>query len=374
MDDKDKPLVTPEPNGDSSDIESIPLRQAPEQTQVPVQPLPTVPVEAVAQPSNAPVPPKKSKKGIIIAAIIAGVMVVLFAGTALAYNYWYQNPNKVVTDALINASTAKSVVFTGIIDVTGDQKVKIEFNGSGEQSSGLMNVKATFNAGGKQVTVEGAALVDKNSNIYIKIKDAKALVTNALGGYETAFDDIVTKIDNKWVKITTDDLSEYSTETKNVKKCIDEAYAKFKDDKAAIAEVTNAYKANQFIVIGKTLPSQNGSLGYEITFDDAKSESFARAFTQTTIYKQLHECDSESFPATYKPSNDKPVDNEGTTQLWVSRFGHEITKFVTDVDNDGTKTHVSIETLFNKRVTIDVPTEFVTVDELKQDIENLYAS
>lgn len=369
MDDKDKPLTTPEPNGQSLDAEPSPT-----QSVAPVQPSSPVPDEVTTQPLDEPVPPKKSKKSSTIAAIIAGVMVVLFAGTALAYNYWYQNPNKVVTDALINASTAKSVVFTGIIDVTGDQKVKIEFNGSGEQSGGLMNVKAIFNAGGKQVTVEGAALVDKNSNIYIKIKDAKALVTNALGGYETAFDDIVAKIDNKWVKITTDDLSEYSTETKNVKKCIDEAYAKFKDDKAAIAEVTNAYKANQFIIIGKTLPSQNGSLGYEITFDDAKSESFARAFMQTTIYKQLHGCDSEAFPSTYEPSNDKPVDNEGTTQLWVSRFGHEITKFVTDVDNDGTKTHVSIETLFNKRVTIDVPTEFVTVDELKQDIENLYAS
>lgn len=368
MDDKDKPLTTLEPGRDTYPTEPTPMQQAPEQTQNPVL------AETVVRPSDAPVPPKKSKKSIIIAVIIAGVMVILFAGAALAYNFWYQNPNKVVTDAIMNASTAKSVIFTGIIDVTGDQKVKIEFNGSGKDSGGLMNVKATFSVSSRQVIVDGAALVDQHSNLYIKIKDAKALVTSALGGYGTAFDDIVTKIDNKWVKITTDDLSEYSTETKNVKKCIDETYAKFKDDKAAISEVTNVYKANQFIVIGKTLPSQNGSLGYEITFDDAKSKSFASAFTQTTIYKQLHECDSESFPATYKPSNDTPVDNEGTTQVWVSRFGHEITKFVTDVDNDGTKTHVSIETLFNKQVTIDTPTEFVTVDELKQDIENLYAS
>lgn len=369
------------------DIAATPASETTAPAPVATTPL-AVPTEAVvpvvatttslAGDPAAPTPPKKSKKGILIGGIIAIVAVLLFGGAALAYNFWYQNPDKVITDAIINASKAKSVVFNGVIDVTGDQKVKVTFDGNTIDKNGQINIKATFTTSGKEVTIEGSGLVDKDNNIYIKVKDAKKLITEALGTYASAFDDIIAKIDNKWVKITTDDLSEYSTEARDAKKCVDEAYAKFKDDKAAINEVTDVFQKNRFIVVSKQLPSQNGSLGYEITVDESKTESFAKAFMETKIYKQLHECDSETFTDTYTPPTSTPEDKNSTpdptVQLWVSRFGHEITKVTSDLDHDGTKTHFDLQTVFNKQVPVNAPTEFVTIDELKNDIEALFSS
>lgn len=335
--------------------------------------LPARPIDDSAEMPPGPVtsdPPKKSKKRFVFAAIVAGAALLLFAGGVAAYNYLYQSPDKVVTDAIINASRAQSVIFTGLLDTTGNQKVKIEVNGGIKDTGGLMNAKATFKAGGKVVTVEGAAIVDANNTLYVKVKNAKSIVTNTLGGYATAFDAIITKIDNKWVKISTDNFSEYSANAKKTKQCIDQTVTKFKGDTAAIAQVTDAYKANQFIVITKQLPSRDGSLGYELTFDDTKTAAFMKAFMQTSIYKHLHTCDGSMFPDTYTPQSNtgaKPV-----IQLWISRFGHEITELVTDINNGKSTTHIAIQTLFNKQVTVEAPTEFVTIDELQQDINELY--
>lgn len=338
---------------------------------VPVQPSGS-PVQPPAEVSTAP---KKSKKGLLIGAIIAIVIVVLFGGAALAYNFWYQNPDKVITDAIINASKAKSVVFNGTIDTSGDQKVKVVFDGNAKDGSGLMNVKLTVDSEGKTITIEGSALIGKDKALYIKVKDAKKLVTNVLGTYASAFDDIVAKIDNKWVKVTPDDLTEYSTQAKDTTNCVDKAYASFKDDKDATKEVTDVFKANRFIVVSKELPSQNGSLGYEIKIDESKTESFAKAFMKTKIYKQLHDCDAETFTDQYTaPTKSSDKSTEPTVQLWVSRFGHEFTKITSDSDTDGTKAHFDLQTVFNKDVSNDTPTEFVTVNELKRDIEALFST
>ncbi len=322
-------------------------------------------------------PPKKPKKSLIIGAIITAVLVVLIGTGALAYNFWYQNPDRVVVDGIINATKSKTVVFNGIVDVSGGTKVKVEFDGQSKDNTGLTNVKATFDAGGKTITVDGSGLVDKDSNIYLKVKNLKKLVTDIGGtpGSVSSLDAIINKIDNKWLKITTSDIGDYSAGVKEIKKCVDDTYTKFKDDKQAINEVADIFKQNRFIVVNKELPSQNGSLGYEIKIDGDKYQSFSKAFITTKIYKQLHDCDSKTFPDTYAPpakTDDKSP--TPTVVLWINRWGHDITKVTSDLDQDGTKAHFDLSTTFNKTVTVDAPTEFVTIEQLKKDITSLFSA
>ncbi|MEO5949977.1 MAG: hypothetical protein ABIQ04_00865 [Candidatus Saccharimonadales bacterium] len=363
---------------------------APAEVAQPSQPVPTVqPAQAPTQSAfgnssfaSAPsplntvstLPPKKSKKGLIIGGIIAAVAIVLIGTGVLAYNFWFQNPDKVIVDSIINASKAKTTMLSGLIKTTGQDKVSVVFDAQTKDSSGLLNVKVTFNSDGKDITVEGSGIVDKDNNLYIKIKNVKQLVDQAIGAEVSvpSIDALIAKVDNKWIKITTDDIGSYNEDAKKAKKCIDDTYAKFKDDNAAISEVTDIFQKNRFVVVSKELPSENGSLGYEITFDQAKVDSFGKAAVNTKIYKQLHDCDPASFPSDYTPST--ATDSKGTSkaQLWISRWGHEITKFTADDDSDGTKTHVELSPVFNKSVTIDTPKDFVTFEELKNDISNLF--
>lgn len=82
-----------------------------------------------------PMKPKKSKKGLMIGLIIVGVLAVLGGGLVSAYTFWYSNPNKVVSDALINTITAKTSIYAGNINVDSDNtKVRVSINA---QTSGI---------------------------------------------------------------------------------------------------------------------------------------------------------------------------------------------------------------------------------------------
>jgi len=71
----------------------------------------------------------------MIGLIIVGVLAVLGGGLVSAYTFWYSNPNKVVSDALINTITAKTSIYAGNINVDSDNtKVRVSINA---QTSGI---------------------------------------------------------------------------------------------------------------------------------------------------------------------------------------------------------------------------------------------
>ena len=123
-----------DPNNQTPQDPIVPLPQ-PTPSIVSPPPAPQEPQDPV-NPVVAPVPqqvvtsPKKGKRGLLWAIVALVIVVLLGGGSALAYNFWYQNPNKVVSDALLHAVTAKTVSMTGTLDMsTKDYKVKLEVSG-----------------------------------------------------------------------------------------------------------------------------------------------------------------------------------------------------------------------------------------------------
>ena len=76
---------------------------------------------------SAALKPKK-KVGLIVG-IISGVLILILAITAaLLYFLWWQNPQKIVTDAVVNTMTTKKALVNGKMTVIANNDSKIELN------------------------------------------------------------------------------------------------------------------------------------------------------------------------------------------------------------------------------------------------------
>lgn len=355
-----------------------PLNQPDNGIDQPPTPSPFSPDNIDNTPAVQPV--RQRNKKLLIGIILAVIVVILGAGSVFAYNFWYQNPEKVVSDSVMNAFKAKSMTFTGSMDMTSEAtKVKLELDGGVGQSEGSVNVKATFDSEGQPIALNGSGLMDGNGNLYFKVKNVKDIVKTYREAVppesQSIFDQLIAKIDDRWVKISADDMKQFSEETGNAQKCFSETLKKFQNDKAATNEVADIYKKNKFLVIEQNLGTKNGSLGYTIKTNDDGAKAFAKAVKNTKIFKSLQSCDpSFTIDEDKASESDKKAANETRMELWVSQWSHEITKFSAKDETGVEKSTFVFEPIFNKTVKVTVPKKSVTLNELKAEIEALVQS
>lgn len=353
---------------------------------VPGVPTPEVPVYPTSFPIDTPVSSvvapvaNKSKKPLIIGIILMAILALLGGGGVLAYNLWYQNPEKVVTDALINAATAKTSAYAGTVKVESDSvKTVINLTTKQADATGSFDAKVTVTMAGKDYAVNGSALVDASGDLYFKVEKLAGIVAeykSQLGSYIDAsqsatIDKLVAKIDGTWIKVSSADLKEFSDTTATAKTCINDTIKKFKDDKPAIAEVTNVYKKNPFIKIDKKLGEKDGSLGYVIKGDSTALKAFAEGLKTTKIYTALHVCDSSFAIDTSSMDTTTTSTSSGTVELWVNSWSHQITKLTFNDTSDGSTTSGTISPTYNQSVQIVTPASSITLTRLKTDIEAL---
>ncbi|MDB5186797.1 MAG: hypothetical protein JWM07_269 [Candidatus Saccharibacteria bacterium] len=332
-------------------------------------------VETGATPTAAP---RKSKKGLIIS-LIATALVLLGAG--LAYVYWYQNPNKVVSDALMNAITAKTVAYTGTVTTVGTTKLNVTLNGDMNSDGGTLNAKFAFDADDQKYALDGNAVFDAKNDLYVKVQNIDGLVNNYRRAIpadsQMLFDQIIDKIDDKWVKISSEDLKSYDIDLAKTRKCTNDAARKIQDDASTKNELTNAYKKHPFITIEKSLGAKDGSLGYELSSNQEVAKSFAKEYKNSELYKTLVKCDSSlamKDDDIVKKAEEKTGDKTNV-QLWVDRWTHQITKVSVKNDNNKDQTvNVAIEPKFNHPVKITTPKESTTLEQLQQDVMKLIQS
>ena len=332
------------------------------------------------QPTGYPEPPKKKKKGLIAAIIIVAALALLGGGAAAAYNLWYQNPEKVVTDALGNMLKAKTIAYTGNFELKNDgTTVKIAIDGkNSDQSTGAVNVTADISTSGRTLNVKGSGLSDKDGNLYVKlsnVEEAFDTLLGSLGATSTTsnpYETLIEKIDDKWIKIAASDLKEFSKEAGDTQKCVTDAIKSIETDTKVKDEITSLYEKNRFIVVGDKLGSKDGSLGYNVSVDADAANAFYTGIGSTEIGKKLVACDdSISFEAN-DDINDATREEPATLEVWVSRFTHELTEF------NGTRTNVDdgdvsfvFKPVFNQAVTVEVPSDTTSLKEIIDEYEKL---
>lgn len=328
----------------------------------------------VFNPVSAPATPGKKRKGPLISLI--GTALVLL-GLGLAYVYWYQNPNKVVSDAVINALAADSLTYTGTVTTVGPTKMVATLDGGAALDGATVNAKFAFDVEGKKYTLDGNGVIDEKSDLYVKVRNIDGLVNNYRRAMppdsQKLFDQIIDKIDDKWIKISSEDVKSYSANVANIQKCTAELASKIKNDKNVEAELINAYKKHPFITIDKSLGAKDGSLGYTLSSNQSVTKDFTKEYKNTSLYQSTVKCNSsfaikdEDILQQYK---DEPG-NQATVDLWVDRWTHQITNVVMKNEDKTGEVNVSFKPKFNRPVAIVPPKDSTTLEQLQNDVQEL---
>lgn len=333
---------------------------------------------------QSPLSPKKPKKSIIIGSIVAGALVILGGGGALAYNLWYQNPEKVLFDAISHAFKAESATGTGEISIKSDDvNVKVTFDGEGKRNDGRVNTKVKIDgkSEGESITIDvTASLLVKGETFYFKLDNVKETVetlAKSYGGVPAYFDAIIEKIDGQWVSVKASDYEDISKEVSKQQKCMTELFEELSSNKDMKKELINLYKENRILVIDEQLPSKKvdgvGSLGYEISADTEATVNFIKGLGDTEYGKGLKKCDdnvdfNEAADAIKEAKKDDS-DTEVKFEIWASRFGHQITEVKTTIKDDEASGLFVFNPKFNKDVNVEAPSDVITIKQLQKDIE-----
>ena len=329
------------------------------------------------------VKPKKSKKKFIIVGVIVLVLAVLGGGGAFAYNT-YQSPQKVISDAIISAVTAKQATYTGTVTLnSNDVKASIALTAKQAEAAGSVSADITLTSGGKDYTLTGEAIMTSSGDLYVrltKLDSISATITSLanaeLGGADSSalVQKLVAKVDGAWIKISSDDLKSYSESAASAQSCSNTVIKKYENDSSATKEVTDLYQKHQFIIVDKDLGVVDGSVGYQLKTDKSAATAFADGLKSTKIYKDLHDCDNSFTVDSNTLTTDSSSTSTGYIQLWANQWSHQLTKLVLSSTSDGTTLNATIKPDFTQAVKIDAPSSTITMSQLTSDLTGILGS
>lgn len=360
--------VVPDPLGTTINAEPLPAAD--------LQAAPVTP-ESVAPVAATPGLAKKSKKPLILGLVIGGI-VLLLGGSAAAYQFWYQNPDKVVTDAIMKAITAKTVSYTGSLDTTGEAaKLNVAFDGSSAGAAMTAHAKATITFGATNVVVDGSVLTADDGNLYFKVGNAKDLAASALpmlgGGSSAETDALVKKIDNRWIKISA--KKDEVTPTQSAQ-CFSATLQKITSDTTMKSELTDLYAKQRFIKVKQSLAEKDGSLGYKLDVDQAKLKAFTSGVKTTKLYDELRKCDKDFKLDEGDIAETSDSDIATDVEVWVNKWSHELTqvKVAGQSKDDASKGTLTLKPTFNRPVSVKAPSDALPIEELQEDVTSLMQS
>ena len=364
---------------------------------------------APEQSQSAPQPPygntatqPKKKRVRLIVGIISGVVALILVVTALLlYFLWWQNPQKMVTDAVANAITTKKAIVNGKVTVNAGDNGRLELDiktaNDAPKSKTDIAARITVNGVSESVKVNAELVSDGNGTLYIKAKGIKkaitslvdAVIENQLRASNVAMDTsteqqadaykkqimtqlnpVLAKIDDKWLKISVSDFDEKASE------CSAKVMSKLQKDDAMRNEIANLYAENSFLIIKDTkVEERNGARGFEIDVNSAESHDKARAFAEamkdTQFGKELRKCDpGADFKTKRNSAKNSKEDNRGALRIWVDSFSHKLkaVEFKLDDHDQEVTANLTLDIEQDKTEEITVPSSAENLKDVMNEV------
>lgn len=414
---------TPQPIS-SSYSEPITMPDPTFPTSPTVEKAPLSPLSSIASMGSTPndtpfVPdeaPKKSKKKLIIGIVIAFIAVLGLGGTT-AFAFYYNNPEKVVADALVNVVTARTQIANGSYVYTNTKNkgnISLTFDSKSDTPNfkGQLEAKLKVDYDKYKFDLGGTGMLSEKGSAYLKFDGLEKITTKYLNEPEVKVytdqspklkDEIVAlvkKIDGKYVKLDKSDIQNFwkKYDHEKASACYTKAFDTLDKTSAQKREIQAAYDNNKFVII-KNQGSENiagvDSVKYGINVDLKKYYHASDAFKETTFSKSLQKCndqlsgeESDEYKLTeeQEKENRKFRDesaeeqqkeaNKTKVNIWISRWGHQFTKTTTHYANtkDGTKYVLDVNYKQNQLITIKDPKDSISMKEFQSDIDKIQAN
>lgn len=337
---------------------------------------------------------KKPKKKMFV--IIAIIIFLVIIGSVAGYISWYQSPDKIVSDSIVNAIMADSAIYKGTYKVGDDnQGAEVEITASasglseGQIEANIRYFQPDYSSDyrtsnynkTKEYSFDGKILFDKSQNIYLMASNIDDLMSEAKSNIindefitdpetvELLIDDFTETIDGNWIKISNSDLNKiFGKEFSSYKTCVADSIKKFSEDKKAISEISQIYKDNRFITIDEDLGKVNGNFGYIIDIDEDIAKKFERKINKTELFKDLNDCSEDlHLPYTYNNSIDLNISEfskDETVEVWVNEWSHKLAKISYENDSEWAPSTLTLNTDYSKKVEIETPKKSISLQDI----------
>ena len=339
--------------------------------------------------NSVPMRPKKKKTGLIIGVVLGAVVLISIVSAALVYFLWWQNPEKMVTDAISSAIMSKKMTADGkvVVDIRDQGKIELNVKTATDSGKSKANIDAKLNIKGveKSIPLDGDMVLGDDGTIYVKINNFKDLYSSLLevvmesssGGkmsraqIEAYRDQTLKKLNSEinkmngtWMKVSPDEIGdEY--------KCGIDALKKFQNDESARKELAQLYQKNSFFTIKDSkISDRNGGRGFELQGDNSKLSKFSDELKNSSAGKALGKCGKSN---SYKSSESSSIDT-ASLKVWVDRSSHELKALELKGDSKKVSVEISFDIDVNKSEEIKIPSSAESLKEFIEGFMSGYSS
>ena len=340
--------------------------------------------------NSMPMRPKKKKTGLIIGVVLGVIVLISIVSAALVYFLWWQNPEKMVTDAMSSAIMSKKMTANGkvVVDMRDQGKIELNVKTATDSGKSKANIDAKLDIKGveKNIPLKGDAVLDSDGTIYVKINNFKDLYGTLLemvmesssGGnlsrsqIETYRDQTlrkmsseIDKMGNTWMKISPDEIgSEY--------RCGINALKKIQSDESVRKELVQIYQKNSYFTIKDSkISDRNGGRGFELQGNNkSNSSKFEEEFKNSSVGKALSKCGKSN---SYKSSESSSIDT-ASLKVWVDRSSHELKALELKGDSKKVSVEISFDIDVNKSEEIKIPSSAESLKEFIEGFMSGYSS
>ncbi len=320
-----------------------------------------------------------------------GVIMVLAIAGFLVYNLWYQNPHKVIFDAVNQAIVAKSHNYKGSFvyeskngNNVKNYSLKVDFDlaGVGVKSAGV--AKINFVSDGLELKLDAEAKGDDSGNVYIKASKVEENIDRYIAKnpqyqpIKDAYSDLIKKIDGKWLQYNY--LKNISDEKdKKIAECKLNVAKKYTNDESFKRQVADIYRNNQFLTISDSSQKASSQFIYGISGDENKGREFLNKLSDLDISKEYNDCGGTTIKEDLDgffdiDKNESGIESEQeTTTFYINKISHKLEKVTSNfVGKDGEATlngDIGYDVVYDSLSDIEMPKDAISVESLAKDIE-----
>lgn len=341
------------------------------------------------------VAPRKKKTGLIIGIVSGSLAVILLIAGILTYFLWWQNPQKIVTDAVAKTISTKKAITNGKIKFnTRGVNLELDIKGVADspKSKSDINLKVKIDNIEESFSQKASLMYDEAGTLYIKLENVKETISSFLktmaranlpkNSTNAASDKqieemqralmsqieskINSDIEGKWLRLSMEDVAGKEA------KCQAELMSKFSGDPKLKDELSKLYQKNSFLVVGKAkVEDRNGGRGFEVSIDENKLENYQDSVANNaTISDVLGSCK----PMDYKKGTghskiSKSMIDDVKLKIWADG-GHNMKAMEVKIDAPKSKGSFSMSFDINPNKTepIEIPSDAKNLKKVFEDI------